>query len=1087
MAIQTIATTGFGPLTQWSAGAGYRYTTTVGHVHEYTFPATAVPTDQMVMAVILRVSALTTGAGSLKLSVRNGTGATDRRYPVPRETSFTLTTGAANYEITLPCQPFPDLMSADDDWSADGSNFDDYAFGIEAATVGSGQIRVSSITLEVVYRPEITLEELLSGEKQDRLPLWQWVEVEGLRWVPATRGLPMGCGSYYYGLDRRPVAGSMVLNEAFRGTKVSHTKGREEIETAQVVLTNVDEVSHEADANGEVGPLHLYPQGFYSWLLAYGDRTNVANTRMTDSTGSGYNTLKGLDPKDWSSTYGRRFTVASTTGFPSAGDVDDSYIYAGREAIWYGTGDGTSFGDETDTTQLLRGQFGSLNQGHEYTFSTGVYPEVTDHPVSFAGRWVKIWFNIIDEETGYPFPRSMARARMYLWGTHKQGIGPTLNNFTVQMAPATDLLKTEIPDLLPARVKHINIDGSAGHIKIFETDPILGYGVWTPPIPLSQDTYQSAAEVCSDINDVLGAYGTNGAWKFIVSSGTGKASAVCHYTGQALFILSHDLSAILGFGSDSDSIGGSPAITPDSESGNYKFFDGTDKPATTFVSPDATRVYVVDDSLTDWPTTLGQINGQTERLSLIIGEDEDVCPFEFASTPTGSDSDGDYLSLVPTTPPSLAGFIQTRKRLIVRPDDDPLECSPMLAVDTVSVNDVFTRIICSTGFGTNGSADIYPRRFGAEVDIRLLNQIAWTKAGTELPAGSQWRTYFFQESDSILSYINEELEWPTALYLLQDSEGRLSLDFRSPPMLSESLPAVLDEHITAKTARTIDHNGRAGLVNSIEVQIDYNPFTGKYGAKLQGNEPNSIRRYGDKKQSSKHRGIRSLAMTTGKPTSSSPVTGFMVLCRQIFDRWGWEWPTLSLHGMGRFFALGVADHVAVTMGEIQDVLDGTAQGVTARAMEISKLNPNMRSGKCEVDLVYDQFARRYSGYAPAAEVVSWNAGTNTATVQANTYTSAADGVSDVNYFAATYKVLVVEWDAIAPSVWSATISSISGNEITFTGAPGGGDRTPAQYDRIIFEDYDTQVAAQQAEQWVHVSSGGYIDAGNLIEGYNYSP
>jgi len=1069
MAIQQIATTGFGPLTDWAAGVGYRWTATPGDVHEFTYPATPVAVSgQMVMAVKVVATALTTGTGTLKLSVRRGVAVTDRRYPVPRETSYTLTAVDTEYEIVLSNLPFPEQMSTDDAWNADGSDFDDYAFGIEAVAVGAGQIRVSEIRLDVVYRPTITLEDIFSG---DNVQLWQWSEIEGVPYIPSTQPLPEECGSYYYGLDRRPIAGIMVPNEEYRSGKISHAKGREEIESANITLLNVNQIRYETDAD-----LHLYPQGFLAWLLAYGDRTNIARTRMTDSTGVGYNSIKGLDPKDWSGVYGRRFTVASTAGFPAAADVDDSYCYVGREAIWYGLSDATSFGDDADTNDLQRGQFGSMDTVHEYERFGGVYPEVTERPVTWNGRWVKIWFCPIDESTGYPFPRSMAIGHAYMWGTHEQSIGPSKNNYKIKLSKFESILKRKIPNMGAARVKGLNMASA------YE----VGYGTTGPPtwVELGSSNHADIDKLCRDVETSLELVGIG---SFRVNAMPGgkvkiRTTAVTYY-----LLLSHDLSAALGFGSDRDSTGSSPSLVG-TVAGLWKTYDASEKYATSFVSPGATKIYVQTDDTEDWPTTLGSIGGsQTEYIALLVGDKDDE-PICFYLTATGSDADGDFLTTITQAPPAVRQILSTRKRLYTQSGDSPIQCQPMMVIDTVEMHNAFLRMLTSTGFGNNGTYDIYPKGFGGGIDERLIDTAAWVRAGQLLSPGSQFRVYFLLDDETLEKLIEEELKWPSSLLLRQGNDGTLSLVRMTTPLLSDtSLTEILPENVVESSTVTVSHSGLSNIVNNIVAEIDYNPFTEKYMTKLQSRENNSIREYGEHSITTKHRGIRSVNTPGQIPKTSTPHSVFMAQSAALFDRWSFETPQYSLTVTMRLFPLDLGDKVSLTLDYVGDATDALVQGLDAKKCEILKANKNLIDGKCSVILTHDQLDRRFSGYAPSAVVTAWNGVTFVATVSAHEHTPSTGTATDASYFAATDKVVVVQFDSDTPLVFSAEIASVSGNDIEFTAGPGGGDRTPTALDYIIYEDYDTQAVAQLARFWAHVSSAGYVDVGNTVAGNNYVP
>lgn len=1088
MAIQVVNSSGNGPLTDWTAGVGHIYTNTPGDVHEYTFPTDSLPADSMIMAVKVVVSASTTGSGSIRITVRRGTASTDRLYPLPRGSSFTLDGTYTDYEIVLSNLPFPDLMSQDDAWAVDGSNFNDYAFGVEAVSVGSGQISVDEVRLDVVYRPEVTTEALLL---EDTVELWQWAEIEGVRWVPTSQHLPENCGDYYYGVDRRPVAGSMLANEMFQGGRVSHARGREEIETARFILLDVDQVAHERDADGGDPPLDLYAQGFYTWLLAYGDRTDVETQRLTDSSGLGYNQEKGLDPKDWGSGYGRRFTVSDTSDWPAADDVDDSYLYIGRETIWYGDKDATSIGDDANSYQLQRGQFGSMNQAHIYNAATGVYPEVSDHPTLWSGRWVKIWFCPIDKATGYPFPRSVALARSYLWGDHQQEVGPGKNQYAVMLAPFEDILKARVPTAPAARIKRLNFWGSL-HVVLQEFNAGLPTTNLTQYfINLPASNYKSVKELVSAIDNALNGASTTGSWSIGINGTKVQVSVTYgHWTHLAF---SHALSIILGFG-DTGRGATVPWIGPDDWDGNanppnamHQYTARADF-CETFVEDAATKVYVHDAETDDWPSTLGNISGTGDRLCAVMGiDEEEPLISEFGITPTGSDSDGDFLTVMPKQPNACRMFIRDRPRIWNKTGDRPLKTKPMLVADTITPHHFFLRLMTSTGFGHNGSYDVWPLGFGGGIDERLINTTEFVNVGQHFASVGQRRTYFLLDEDSIKSYMDEELQLPSAVFLRQDEEGRFKWQLQQPPTTSDTPPDVVDEHVRKGTAIRQRHGGRANLVNDITLEVDFNPFSEKYTTKLTSREPNSIRHHGVKKKQSKHRGIRTIHTPWTPPTSGSPFSAFYSMCRDIFEQWAWEAPIIALQGTARFLSLLPGDQVAATIARLQDVRDRTGRGISSRGCEILKLGKNLVRGECEVELTYDQLPRKIGGYAPSAEVVSWNAGTKTVTVQANSYSDANAGETDAGFFIPTDKVVVVEYDAAAPAVWHATIDSVSGNTITFTASPGGGDRTPAQYDRIIWEDWGTETTAQQSRGFVHVAdANGYVDGANSVHGWNYA-
>ena len=424
---------------------------------DFTFGNVTVATGYMVMAARLVVTArVTSGAAKLRLTASAPFPDTGfMRHNLPRGSAFTLTSTFTDYAITLCNKPFTHLLSRDNAW--DGTELADYEFGFATDSFsGAGAVRVTRFRLELVLREETTLDELLVSDAAD---IFQWVEVEGIPYILTDRtslGSTWDVGAYYYGPEYRVVPGVLSTNRAFRSGSINYKSGREEFESAKVTLLDVTETAHEGDADDGTPILVQKAQGFFSWLLAYGDRTNINYDYLADS--SAYNDGDGLDPQ--TGTDGRRFITArnpAVAGFARAGE-EDSYIYLDREAIWYGAMNTDGFGDENDVDDLLRARFGSMERVHDPNVFSGVYPIVSDHPTSWNGRWVRWWINAFDKETGLPFPLSLAQARTYLWGTHSQVVGPDSTKFAVRLSAFEGVLKGKLPATSVANVKGLNIN-----------------------------------------------------------------------------------------------------------------------------------------------------------------------------------------------------------------------------------------------------------------------------------------------------------------------------------------------------------------------------------------------------------------------------------------------------------------------------------------------------------------------------------------------------------------------------------------------------------------------------------------------------
>jgi len=1507
MAITTLHPDGQGSSTDWTysdtsavadvgsndGDTSYIYTTTNAHHHAFTMPDTDIGSENMVMAVEVVVVARGTGTGnSLKLSFRRETVYEGGRFSyVPFETQFDLTTSYEEYRVTLANLPFPNPHSRDDGWASDGSNFDDYEVGVYANNLAGGQIRVTELRYDVIYRPEVTLDELLTDEQAE---IFEWVEIEGIRWIPTDRG-PLKSddwtlGAYYWGLDYRPVPGSLFTNQMFRSGRINKSTGREEMESASVTLLDVTETVHEHDANTGDPIREIYTQGFYSWLTAYGDRTNIETAYLTDSTSEGYNSVKGLDPKDWGSTnYGRKFTTSGAS-FPAAG-TEDSYVYIDKECVWYGTatpgaadeeklystdpqvseefggdsegtascqgmdasgpwlaiggdngavelfyyseasgrwqwkqrltdgagaslygrtmaiscvqvgsawegtllvgentydtpsndcgrcwvytvsgytwsqqgsclqpaspgagdrfgysmtvdhandecfiaahskdggtytnqgyiyhwtrsgstwtegsnftpsdvdgnnyyfgtdmqmasghmivgtsyphkayyfaddsgwiekqildksgtggyfgsavalsrpnadyfvvgwqnynsqrgaavtytrsgfvlterdlihestqvdngghfgasvsmdsdgnvlagcpgwddptagcgkafyyerdgndwgdvdqhetaalsGDGTSdasfggtvrlttdhwlvsepnnddkagnagcvydflsgivdMGDDSDKYQLLRGRFGSMNSVHEYNRFSSIYPICSDHPINWAGRWVKWWINAIDPLTGYPMPRTTAMARTYTWGSHEQDIGPGRNRFQVKLAPLEHMLKASVPNVQPARVKGLHI--VQGSILVSATDNSNHYrdhytweNIWVENIEDllwgSGLTNKSIMEVFGDFGDVTGNLDPCDFAGSIAKQGDRLVIALVA-TGYYLELaVGGDLAPILGF-KEEDS---GKFLEPDNKASlsdpplntEKQEFMTPHSPADVFVSsrhgsrlpgggaPNE-QIYIEDGDGDHWNLT-------TDTGTIAVISDANSREFFDIKVATiGNDSNGDYIELYGKTPAWWGPYVAGRptKRGSLKSTDGAKP--PMLRLGYTErglASDIFLKLLTSTGFlASNGAHDQLNQSWGIGFNVNLIDTNSFAEVAAYL---KMWRMYAWVEPMEIEKLLTEELKWPTGIMFGQNREGQLQWRMTTIPTTSESAPEILQEHWQKGTTIRQQHRS-SEIVNKITAKIDYNPLDDKFFETLTAQEPNSLQRYGERGMETVHHGIRSDADMGG----GAPEVWFQGYARLKFLRQAFENPIITGQIGPRGLALLPGDGVFITQDEIQDVWDGTTIGIADRPGEVLRIDKDDVSGKCTVEVVYDGLYRKFGGYAPAAVISSYTG--NTATTYSYYCCPSSAGKLDASYFTSGDKVYVYDGNQQDPTWDFATVDSISGNEVTFTGALS--NLTPGDGDVIVWADWDNLASQQEDDGYVHISSGGYVDSGSSVEGWTYAP
>jgi hypothetical protein len=938
----------------------------------------------------------------------------------------------------------------------------------------------------------VTLDEILSDERS--VP-FQWVEIEGIRWIPTDRA-PMKSddwtvGAYYFGLDYRTVSGLLSSNQKFRSGKVNHAKGREEFESARIVLQDETDIAYEGDVNGDGPAFTLKPNGFWSWLLSYGDRTNVANTRMTSSTGAGLNSEEGLDPKDWSGTYGRKFTVDSITGFPAA-STEDSYLYVGKETMWYGESGASYFGDAADTDDMERGRFGSMNSLHEYNKLTGVYPEVTDKPVCWNGRWVRWWLNAIDPATGYPFPKSIAQARTYLWGTHEQMVGPSSNRWEVMLSSFEEVLQAKIPQTLRARAKGINIRFAKMDIGVVGSVGNTAQETLT----WKNEYFDTLDDFLNDTTDGLNAK-FNGLFdatsKFTCSAAVSKGTmeiTARMLEHNVLFRFDSLIAKILGY-KPNETV---PAANPSELStppgfGEEQQFPGSDTPADVAIDRMALKIYVEDDDTDEWPS-IGVITGSTDQVVAVVeaGSDErEFYRFSYTSAAVGSDSDGDFITVIPKPSKwlkSMLGTAYRRQDIAASNGSGEVKVTLALSTDKLRAHEFFLRALMSTGFGINPDStyDIWPKGFGLGINVNL---IGWPSIKSISEQLKMWRVYTLMSPTSLMELLEEELKFPNGIILRQDSEGRIQWQLQAFPLTNETVPSIHDEDWLRRSAAKCSHSSR-NIVNRYVFDIDYDPLNDKYQSKVDAREPNSIARYGSKAVTGKHRGIRTDIIGTTISSAGNPFAYFPNLCQIRFQRYGFEMATISGQINMRGLALNPGDSVRVTHGLLQDTYDGTSNdGISNRACEILKVDKDDVRGVVEVEAMYDGLERRFGGYAPAMVISAWVGGAaNTASVYPNALRDSDDGYDSALF--ARFDVVHYYQGGVRDPVSNVNIgiSSVAsdGLSVSLNGIP---HTSVADGDVLVWASYDKQQASQKNSGYVSISQGGYVDSGSSVKGWDY--
>lgn len=1102
------AATKYQAVTEDTDDTKYIYTSTVGVAQEFGWPTSSVGTaaTDLIMAVRLVVTAkVTTGVATMRFTARRGHLSTDELESLPINTAFGLTTTYQEYSITLCNWPWPNPHGHDAAWTVVGAEWQNAYWGVMAQSIGDseggpfGDVRVTQLRLDIITRPVTTLDDILTSTSAQ---LFQWAEIEGIKYVPTTQALSpstedWSVGAYYYGMNYRPWAGTLLLNSKITSAKINHGEGKEEYDNASLELLDTPSMVHEhkVTAPGATNPTPIYQlqsNGWYSWLFAYADRATVKRSYMVSSVADVWNTVHGLDPMDWGgTTYGRRFRITSgeSGNFPTL-----SHIYVGRETIYLRQKTAPDILGGSGIDGLRRGEFGSLNREHDITLATGVLPVVATHPTSWVGRWVRIWTNAIDPQTGLPFPMSLAFARTFTIDGLRYHVGASHNAFSLSLGPMERLLQGPSMPLTPARAKRLCIG----------PDPTLGIPLpraWfveaqeEPPktfletkVTLSKRSFRDAQELCDDLNDRLVdelPTDSKAQWHIGIYGDRCKVAGQ-GTTGKRLrFRFDGTIADALGF--DTGESGDCDNIDDWKASGTkasyQQFWMGKKPVAITHTAYGIDRQYIETDDDTGWPTVDGS-NSAGHKWYFRVGDGDDAWFFNVASAVT-TDSDGDYFSVNLEGPnQSLTRGNAGDKPPLARLGDAPHTVTPILAIIDRPAGEICAALLTSTGFGNNGTYDLYPRRIGLGIHASLVNTAAIAAAGNRLPLRE--RTYYLDGEISIRELIAEELKWPQGLILTQDDQGRMQWSIVGIPTVTNSaaLPPILDEHFVGRSAVTTEH-GQRHIVNTIETQVDYDLRTRKFRRKIVVREPNSIRLYGERKRSSEHHGIQTARTGQGYVTTLTPETATTMLAEHVFRRFAFEVPTVQGQLSARGMNLRPGQPVLLTSPLVHDPSSQSARGVTGRPAEVMRVSRDLTTRACEVELLCDPSPYRIAGYAPAALINTWSS--PTATLYPYEFTPYNGSKRDIDYFTVGDEVWVIQGNAASPSAIQVGIATIDYAAGTMTFDEGLGF-TPTNRAIIAWAGYGPITTAQKAKLYCHICAAGgtTIDSGDLVEGFFYA-
>jgi hypothetical protein len=1068
----------------------YDFTNTIGEISS----------ANMVMGIELVASIQTTGDSGMQFVVERKNTPGKKLCEFPRYSDSELYTsigGIAEKRLFLANKPFERVFGPDTAWD-NPTSLDEYSFGFKVVGT-SGTLNVSEFYIRVYYREAITFDEISTAS---RSAAFQFVEIEGIRYIPTDLKIaPEGrrdVQDYYFGWERFALPGTMKTIGDIRSGKVDFSTGIVEYPSASISLIDVNKVSFED------GHRIIKKNGFYSWLTCYADRTSFYYGILTDGTGAGYNTIKGLNPQNDAQELGQICHVEDITGAPSANTID-SYLYLGKEAIWYGTSNATNdtFGVGDNSTYIARGQFSSDNYPHVYNRTTGVYPEISSHPLSWTGRLVRIWTVPFDPVTGFPMPISYGTARSFIWASHENIVGPGENQINVSLAPLNTVLDKKLVDVESAPLEKLSFGSGNKQIRIFEgNDAVLlerNSTFWALNL---DETYNSVFDLVEDINsDLLPnavkiwgvATGFLASWQANVINGklSLKAYGPVNWIGNDVSNVgvyqSGDMQHYTGWDAEPtmESYDSSDMVVRKTQKKGY----------VTYLNATAEKIYANSDIINSWGLTDYGVNsphyidpaGGSCVQMIRVGDEEYFAPKSNAT----SDSYGSYVSVYSGEFWPVESE-KGREPVGQEVGKKPVSVSPVMVWTGSDVSKILIAHLVSKGFGTDTTGyDFLP--FGASL---MLNSsfINYTQMEMECDylRGFGARTFVADDKTTYKELLDQELKLPVPIVLGQDRYGRYTLISEQSQVNSRdnNLPSISDSHVLRNKRLSVGYS-RENIVNKIVLKCDYSVAEEKFMTTLVAVESNSMQTYGERQIEISSKLIRSDRIGgTGSVISNNEnvFSAFVGMASWLFRCRAWEVPTISFSTNARGLSLHSGQPISLTLENIQDITNSNATGIDGRKCQIVKIDKDSITGECKIQVVFDRFKTRSAGWSPSLIVSSVSGAVITVETDKFSYSDPPYSNlenSDLLYFSSGDAVTIMDYNSETPNYDYRTIASIdlSSSEITLNSAPSN---TYAAGDVIIFSDYDKLTPAQKAHNYATMADPtGFINGSQDVEGFSY--
>jgi hypothetical protein len=1081
-----VASTGFGYVAVGTDDSAYIYTSIADTEHYFRFVDHTL--ESGMCCVGIEFFAIHNG-GELQLMIdRRGEEGLQLSH-FPRRSNFEASEEFRYDSVFLPMRPFDTILSSDSSWGKTGIvSLSDYYWGVKSKQ--NTLTKVDQLGIKVYVRAKADIEELI---KNGTYSSFQLMETEGIRYCPVSdRFSDNEPRDYFVGYDRIPIYSSMKTVSTIRSGRINDETGYLEQPGCSIDLIDIDTTVIDGTTN-------YYKNGFYSWLFSFGDLTNFDSTYMADSISSGYNTINGLNPKDEANSYGEMFSVEDADSIPTAGTID-SYVYVGRETIWAGSKDNVEDTVGTGGSPLLlgRGMFGSTNSPHLVNKYTGVYPLVRSHPGSWRNRWFKVWTFVRDPLTGFPMPVEFAFARTYTIGAISQSLATDSNSFSIDGTPYYKRLEKSMLNATSAELKGIYLPLSEVIVEYKDS------GVFVEKALIPSNWFETLNDVIAEVNRQIDNDFSSLGISFGLSA-TASGAGGCAFVAKGSINLANSinltispgLAEVIGF--DNKGLSKKP---PDvSYNGKY-IWQGTNNSKHAYVDNHGIEITVNGDDDELWDVNGTQINmpnggffhsclsvrwGKEERFYKVLSGPTVRAQAKTATPPRREAST--YYTVWYGDAFMRSIDISETKNPSARCGDPPPKVYPGVVYDGVIASELLKAVLTSTGFGTNGEFDVLPIGTGLGIREDMIDMQSLDLAESIL--GRFGRRYgFIRDEKNAKEIIDAEMNLPANFFLSENSNGQISIAVPSIPSntLAAFVPSISDSDIIFNSALNQVFNAE-GIINKITLKIDYDFRDNEFATTIIAVEPNSVQAFGEKALEVEHKGLRSTGITDKGYSTASVHSGFASLCRSIFDRRAWESPKVTIKTSPSVVERKAADPVILTIGNMLDHTNSTANGLSAIGAEVINCERSEIDGRCVITLARDYQKKNYAGWAPSLWVESWNTTSNTATVSTDkfSFSSPPDYMpwlkdNDLEYFSVGDEILMVERNDSTPDIARLSITSIDISNSTVT--MNATASSVFSNSVIVFSEYPNCTQDQLDNSFCVIAfDNGYIDTN--IEAFSY--